>query len=217
VTIDTLRYSVIGVVEDFYNDGVWRPMTACLFRMAKPEAFRHLVVRTRAENLKSTNQFLSDTWQRIVPDLPYEGFYQDEVMAEAIEVSENIKTMFIYISILAIAISAMGLFALVSLNIARRTKEIGIRKVLGATMLHIMNLVNNEFVRLLIIATIVASVAGYFAVQSLLQSIYAYHVGFSFLPFLLSGAIVFVIAILTVGSQVLKVATANPVNALRYE
>jgi ABC-type antimicrobial peptide transport system permease subunit len=204
-------------VEDFYNDGVWRPIAPCLFRMAKPEAFRHLVVRTAAGNLKSTNEFLQSTWQRIVPDLPYEGFYQDEVMAEAIEVSENINTMFIYISVLAIAISAMGLFALVSLNIARRTKEIGIRKVLGATVMHIMNLVNKEFVGLLIVAAVLASVAGYFAVQALLQSIYAYHVGFDLLPFLLSGAIVFVVAALTVSSQVLKVATANPVNSLRYE
>jgi ABC-type antimicrobial peptide transport system permease subunit len=77
----------------------------------------------------------------------------------------------------------MGLFALVSLNIARRTKEIGIRKVLGATVIHIMNLVNKEFVRLLIVAAVLASLAGYFAVQALLQSIYAYHVGFNLCHF----------------------------------
>src|SRR5574341_605676 len=75
VTIDTLRYSVVGVMEDFYNDGVWRPISPCLFRMAKPEAFRHLAVRARAENLKTTSEFLQSTWQRLVPDLPYEGFY----------------------------------------------------------------------------------------------------------------------------------------------
>jgi ABC-type antimicrobial peptide transport system permease subunit len=85
-------------------------------------------------------------------------------MAEAISVTASIKTMFIYISVLAIVISMMGLFALVSLNIARRTKEIGIRKVLGATMLHIMRLVNREFVSLLTAAAFIASVAGYFTV-----------------------------------------------------
>ena len=138
-------------------------------------------------------------------------------MAEAIQVSVNIKSMFLYISVLAIVIAAMGLFALVSLNIARRTKEIGVRKVLGASMAHLMNLINKEFVRLLLLATLVASIAGYFAVQALLQSIYAYHVGFSALPFLFAGAIVFSIAALTVGSQVVKVALANPVQALRYE
>src|SRR5574341_1904365 len=156
-------------------------------------------------------------WQRVAPDLPYKGFYQDEVMAEAISGSENVKTQFLYYSSLAIVIAAMGLFALVSLNIARRTKEIGIRKVLGATVIHIMNLVNKEFVRLLIVAAVLASLAGYFAVQALLQSIYAYHVGFNLLPFLLSGVIVFVVAALTVSAQVFKIATSNPVNSLRYE
>jgi ABC-type antimicrobial peptide transport system permease subunit len=125
--------------------------------------------------------------------------------------------MFIYISVLAIVISMMGLFALVSLNIARRTKEIGIRKVLGARVLHIINLVNKEFVRLLIAAGLIASVSGYFAVKALIASIYAYHVGFSVTPFVLAAFAVFLIAVLTVGSQVLKVATANPVDSLRYE
>ncbi len=217
VTLDTLRYTVIGVVEDFHNESVWRPIAPCLFRMAKPENIRHLAVRANAENLHATNEFLRETWRRVVPDLPYEGFYQEEVLAEAFEVSNNIKTMFIYIAVLAIAISAMGLFALVALNIARRTKEMGIRKVLGAGMLHIMNLVNKEFILLLCVATAVASLAGYFAMRALLESIYAYHVGFSALPFLLAGAIVFTAAALTVGSQVFKVATANPVEALRYE
>lgn len=217
VSLDTLRYTVIGVVEDFYNDGVWRPITPCLFRMTRPENIRNLAVRAHAANLHATNEFLRETWRRVVPDLPYEGFYQDEVLAEAFEVSNNIKTMFVYIAALAIAISAMGLFALVALNIARRTKEMGIRKVLGASMLHIMNLVNKEFVLLLCVATAIASVAGYFTVRALIESIYAYHVGFSALPFLLAGAIVFAAAALTVGSQVFKVATANPVEALRYE
>jgi len=217
VTLDSARYSVIGVVEDFHNNGVWSPLKPVIFRLVKPENFRFLTLRVRAENLTAMNEFLRQEWQRVAPDVAYAGYYQDEIMAEAITVSENINTMFLYISILAIAISMMGLFALVSLNIARRTKEIGIRKVLGATMLHIMGLVNKEFVRLLAAAALFASVAGYFAVKALIASIYAYHVGFSVTPFVLAGVSVFVIAVLTIGSQVFKVATANPVNALRYE
>ncbi len=217
VTLDSVRYTVIGVVEDFHNDGVWNPIQPAIFCLAKPEGFRYLTVRVRAENLAAMNEFLRHEWQSVAPDMPYEGFYQDEVMAEAISVSENIKTMFIYISVLAIVISMMGLFALVSLNIARRTKEIGIRKVLGAKVFHIVNLVNKEFVRLLIAAGLIASVCGYFAVKALIASIYAYHVGFSVTPFVLAAFAVFLIAALTVGSQVLKVAAANPVDSLRYE
>ena len=217
VTLDSVRYSIIGVVEDFYNDGVWGQIKPCVFRLAKPEDFRYLVARVQANGMKTMNEFLRSEWQRVVPDSPYEGFYQDEVMAEAISVSESIKTMFIYISFLAIVIAAMGLFALVSLNIARRTKEIGIRKVLGASMLSIVRLLNKEFVRLLIAAALIASIAGYFAVQALLKSIYAYHVGFSLVPFVMAALSIFVIALLTIGSQVVKVAAANPVDSLRYE
>jgi ABC-type lipoprotein release transport system permease subunit len=217
VTLDSMRFTVIGVVEDFHNDGVWNPIQPAIFGLVKPEGFRYLTVRVRAENLTATNEFLRREWQSIAPDVPYEGFYQDEVMAEAISVSENIKTMFVYISVLAIVISMMGLFALVSLNIARRTKEIGIRKVLGAKVFHIVSLVNKEFVRLLIAAGLIASVCGYFAVKALIASIYAYHVGFSVTPFVLAAFAVFLIAVMTVGSQVLKVATANPVDSLRYE
>ena len=217
LTIDSTRYTVVGVVEDFYNYGVLRPMLPSVFRLVKPEAFRYLAVRLRPENMAATSELLRSEWRRLLPDVPYEGFYQDEKMAKAISVSESIKTGFLYISFLAIAIAAMGLFALVSLNIARRTKEIGIRKVLGASILHIVKLLNREFVRLLITAALVASIAGYFSVQVLLKSIYAYHVGFSLVPFVLAGLSVFIIALLTVGSQVLKVATANPVDSLRYE
>jgi len=217
VTLDSVRYSVIGVVEDFYNNSVWGQIKPCIFRLARPEDFRYLVARVQANDMKAMNEFLRGEWQRLVPDSPYEGFYQDEVMAEAISVSESIKTMFLDISFLAIVIAAMGLFALVSLNIARRTKEIGIRKVLGASMLSIVRLLNKEFVRLLVAAALIASIAGYFSVQALLKSIYAYHVGFSLAPFVAAAFSVFFIALLTVGSQVVKVATANPVESLRYE
>jgi ABC-type antimicrobial peptide transport system permease subunit len=217
VTLDSVRYSVIGVVEDFHNNGVWSSLKPAIFRLVKPENYRFLTLRVRAENLTAMNEFLQREWQRVAPDVPYAGYYQDEIMVEAITVSENINTMFLYISVLAIAISMMGLFALVSLNIARRTKEIGIRKVLGATMLHIMGLVNKEFFRLLAAAALFAAAIGYFAVKALIESIYAYHVGFSVTPFVLAGAAVFIIAVITVGSQVFKVATANPVKALRYE
>ncbi len=217
LTIDSTRYTVIGMVDDFYNRGAWSPISASVFRLVEPEAFRYLTARIRPQNLSTTADFLHDTWRNIAPDVPYQGFFQDKVMAEAISVSESIKTMFLYIALLAIVIAAMGLFALVSLNIARRTKEIGIRKVLGATVIQIINLVNKEFVGLLVAASVVACVFGYFGVQALLSSIYTYHVGFTIIPFLLASLAIFTIALLTVGSQVVKLATTNPADALRYE
>ncbi|MFQ5676016.1 MAG: ABC transporter permease, partial [bacterium] len=187
VLLDSVRYTVIGVVENFYNNSVWTPIQPCVLKLVGKESFRFLIARVQPGKPVQTAEFLRSAWHRIAPDVPYEGFYQDEVLDEAISVSDSIRTMFLFISALAITISAMGLFALVSLNVARRTKEIGIRKVLGASVAHIIALVNKDFAWLLLTAAIVASVAGYFTVQALLRSIYAYHIGFSLLPFVLAG------------------------------
>jgi ABC-type antimicrobial peptide transport system permease subunit len=110
-----------------------------------------------------------------------------------------------------------GLFALVSLTISRRTKEIGIRKVLGASVVSIGKLINREFVIMLVVASVLASVGGYFLVDMLLDSIWTYHVSLGLAPFLLTTLLIFVLAFLTVGGQVYRVATANPIDALRYE
>ena len=217
ITIGEKRYTVIGVVEDFYTDGVFHPIPPSVFRITKPENFIYLVARVHPENLIAVSELLRKEWRKVAPDAPYGGFFQEEAMAEAVMISESIKKMFVYIALMAIAISMMGFFALVSLNIARRTKEIGIRKVLGASMFQIVRLVNKEFLLLLTAATLIASVVGAFSVEAILKSIYEYHVAFSIIPFVMAGAIVFFVGIITVGSQVYKVATSNPVDSLRYE
>jgi ABC-type antimicrobial peptide transport system permease subunit len=217
VTIDSVRYTVIGVAKNFYNRSVWRPMQACALRLTDPEQFRYLVVRTDLRNVTAANEFLRETWQRVAPNVPYAGFYQDEVLAEAVQVNGSIKLVFIYISIAAIAIAAMGLFALSSLIIVKRTKEIGIRKVLGASVAHVVQLLNRQIAAVLVVAAILAALGGYFSLQPMMDSIFAYHVNLQAWHFLLAGAIIFMIGLVTVSSQVYRVATANPVEALRYE
>jgi len=217
VTIDSVRYTVIGVVKNFYNRSVWRPMQACALRLTDPEQFRYLVVRTDLHNVVAANEFLREIWQRLSPNVPYAGFYQDEVLAEAVQVNGSIKLLFIYISMAAIAIAAMGLFALSSLIIVKRTKEIGIRKVLGASVAHIVQLLNRQIVAVLVVAGILAALGGYFSLEPLMSSIFAYHVNLQAWHFVLAGAIVFMIGLITVSSQVYRVATANPVESLRYE
>lgn len=217
VTIDSLRFTVIGVVQDFYNRSVWRPLQASALRLVKPEQYRYFVARVELRNLAATNDYLREAWHRLAPNIPYEGFYQDESIAEAMEVSSSIRILCIYISLAAIAIAAMGLFALSSLIIIRRTKEIGVRKVLGAGVLHVVALLNRQIVAVLLIAAVVAAAAGYFTLGALLDSIFAYHIAIQSWHMALAAAIVLAIGLVTVSSQVFRVATANPVQALRYE
>lgn len=208
---------MVGVVKDFYYRNFWRKIGPAILSLVPDEQYRYLIARIDSEDLQAVSQYFQTQWQKVFPNLPYAGFFQDDAQAEAIQVTQSISTIFFYISVISILIASMGLFAMVSLNIAKRTKEIGIRKILGASVVRIGQLISKEFVLLLIFASFLASWIGYFSVDILLKSIYAYYVDFGFSPFFAAAVLMFLIAILTVGSQVYKVATRNPIEALRYE
>ncbi len=217
VTLDSVRYRVIGVIQDVYNRGLWRPYDATVFRLAEPDQYRYMVVRASLHDLEQTNEFLKREWLRLVPGIPYEGFYQDQSIKNAMSINASIKVVFQYLSFTAIVISAMGLFALSSLIILKRTKEIGIRKVLGAGITSVVRLLNREILIVLLVACAVATAAGYFAVGALLDSVFAYHIDVTLWHTLLASIMTFLVGLATVSWQVYKVATSNPVEALRYE
>jgi len=211
------EYRVVGVVRDFRTNGLWRPVLPSALILAPPANYRYLSIRIADGRLSHVSEFVRQSWKALFPGRPYDGFFLDQVMAEALQVSESIRESFFFIAIIAVLIAAMGLFALVSLNIAKRTKEIGVRKMLGASVARIGQLISKEFVLLLSIAFVVAVPLGYVSTELLMGSIYAYHVGFNPLPFLHAGVVMFLVAFLTVGLHVYRAATANPVSALRDE
>ena len=217
IVVDSARFTIIGVVQDFYNRSVWRPLQPSALRMVDESQFRYLVVRATRSNLQEVNEYLREQWGSLVPNIPYEGFYQDELLANPMAISSNIRLVFLYVSGVAIAIAAMGLFALSSLIIVRRTKEIGIRKVLGASVPHLVRLLNHQIAGVLLLSSFIAAIGGFFMINAFLDSLYAYHIQLQIWHFVLAGAIIMLVGFLTVSSQVLKVATANPVEALRYE
>jgi len=211
------EYHVIGVVKDFNYNSVWAKIQPVMIRLTPIENYHYLSAKFRSKDLKSISEYLQSEWKQLFPNRPYGGFFQDEVQAEAAAVNESIRLIFLYIALIAVLIAGMGLFALVSLNIAKRTKEIGIRKVLGATMMNIGKLISKEFVILLIFASFIAAAMGYYLVKALLASIWAYYVDFGAMPFVMAALLVFVLSILTVSSQVFRVASSNPVDAIREE
>ncbi|MFC2139137.1 ABC transporter permease [Bacteroidota bacterium] len=211
------EYRVIGLVKDFSINGVWRKIEPLVIVFAKPERNNYLIARFTGNDPKVVFEDIQAQWKQTFPDRPFGGFYQAEINEEAVKVSNSIGTIFLYISLIAILISAMGLFALISLNVAKRTKEIGIRKVLGATVLSIGRLISKEYVVLYIIASLLAVGSGYYMVNIFISSIYAYYVQFGAVPFILSILIVLFIGLITVSSQVYGVATLNPADAIRDE
>lgn len=217
LVVDSVEYNIAGVVQDMYSRGVWGEMEPTVIRYSPEELYRYLSIQTSSDNLLAAYNVLETAWTQLHPDLPFEPRYQDEVLAEAKMINQNIQTVFLSNSIIAILMAITGLFALVSLNIAKRTKEIGIRKVLGASVGHISTLINKEFVILLCIASLLAAGGSIFSIQALMDSIWSYNSGVGILPLALGTISIFVISLMTVGGQVYKVATSNPIKALRYE
>ena len=211
------QYHIAGVVKDYHYNSVWRTIRPVMVQLAPKENYRYLLVRFRSNDILAISEYLESEWKTLFPHVPYDGYFMDKLLAEEAKVNGSIRQVFFYIAIISVLISVMGLFALVSLNIAKRTKEIGIRKVLGASIMHIGQLISKEFVILLVIGSVIATGMGYFMVDALMGSIWDYYVDFGVLPFITAAAMVFLSAILTVSSQVYRVATSNPVDSIREE
>lgn len=211
------EFQVVGVVRDFNYNGVWGKIRPAILRMGSPDSYRYLSIKSSSDNLKAMSAYVENQWKILFPSLPYDGFFLEQMEAEALMVTESISTVFLYISFISVLIAAMGLFALVSLNAARRTKEFGIRKILGATTITIGRLLSMEFFILLVVSSVLAAIMGYFMVDSMITSIFAYSVSFGPIPFLLATFFIFVVAAMTVSSQVFKIVTTNPVDSIRDE
>jgi len=209
------RGTVIGVVNDFHFQSLHHqimPLALYLY----PEALRYLLVRIQARDIPESLQFLKRKWEELFPSRPFEYSFFNEDFDRIYRSETQLRKTFNSISILAILIACLGLFGLASFATVRRTKEIGIRKVMGASVSGIFLLLVKEFAKWVLVANIIAVPLAYFAMSLWLQN-FAYRTGIGFWIFFLVAALVFVIALLTVGYQAIKSATANPVEALRYE
>jgi putative ABC transport system permease protein len=155
-------------------------------------------------------------WGQFAPGYPFNYRFMDEAIDSLYRSELQIGTIFRYFAILAIFISCLGLFGLASYMAEQRTKEIGIRKVLGATVTNILLLLSKEFAKWVLIANIIAWPVAYFAMNKWLQG-YAYRINIAVWSFVLAAALALAIALFTVSYQAVRAATANPADALRYE
>lgn len=217
IKMNDQELTVVGVVEDFYYRTYHRAIDPCILTMIPESEYRFMSIKVSPEHILSIRPLLESTWREILPDEPFDMIYQNEIFLEETSEDEQVKNIFLYVAIMTLMIAAMGLFALVSLSIAKRTKEIGIRKVLGASVTHVIHIVNRDFYWLIGIASVIIFPVAFFLLNNLLNSIYAAHVDITALPFVLSVLIFGLVAAITVGLRVYGVAKENPVNALKYE
>lgn len=213
---DSTRLTIVGVMKDFYMYGFFNPVNPLAFRLGNKESMNFLVVKS-SQNPTEVYDMLESTWYEIAPNTPFNADYQDEAVKESDLVNKNIMVMFRFLGLLALALSCIGLYTLVSLNIIKRIKEIGVRKVLGASIKQLVVLINLQFFWLLIIAAVLGSVASYFAIDLLMASIFSEYKAMSVATALFPMLFLLLVALGIASGRIFKSAVQNPVKSLRYE
>jgi ABC-type antimicrobial peptide transport system permease subunit len=206
---------IIGVVKDYHFRSLHAPIEPLILILA-PGYSNVMCIRINSQNLPQTIRYIENTWQKFVADYPFNYRFLDESLHNLYRAEQRVGKIINYFSFLAIFVACLGLFGLASFLAEQRTKEIGIRKVLGASVPGIVVLLSKEFLKWVLFANLVAWPVAYIAMNMWLQN-FAYRTDIGWETFTLAGLLAFVIALLTVSFQTVKAAIANPVEALKYE
>ena len=216
VVIDGTTYNVIGVVENFHYEPFIDPIEPTLFRLCAKDEFDFISIRVNAGTVNETSEFLRETWNTLIPDEQYKGFFQDQIWDWYFRETNSIYTLTIFVACVALGISCMGLFGLISISVVKRMKEISIRKVLGASITSIARLLTKDLVRILILSTAIAAPLCFIMMNQILNE-YEYHAPISILQLIVTGVLMISISLVTVFSQIMKAARLNPVDTLSNE
>jgi ABC-type antimicrobial peptide transport system permease subunit len=208
--------TVIGVVKDFNYESLHKKIEPMTFVLEKDFPAHYALIKVAPANLPASMELVKNTWKQVLPNSDFKGSFLDENIDRQYKKEEKLSQIFVSCAVIAIVLSCMGLLAMVILIVKQKVKEIGIRKVLGASVSNIVMLVSKEFLWLLLIAVIIASPLAWFGMQKWLNN-FAYRISISWWVFVLAGLVAFVIAISTISFQAIKAALSNPVKSLRTE
>ncbi len=209
------KFSIIGVVEDFHFLDMTSQISPLVILYA-PKYCDIIFAKMSGNNQQQTLDYMRNRWENANPGFPFEYKFLDDSYEELYRSEEKLGKIFRYFSILTILISCLGLFGLAAFIAEQRTKEVGVRKVMGANTYDIFRTLSGEFIKCVIIANLIAWPVAYFAMNRWLLS-YAYHTRLSLWIFLLTAIISLLIAILTVSFQTIRIAQQHPVKSLKYE
>ncbi len=214
VNSDQNRF-VIGVVKDFHNQSLRQKLEPAIIEpISTPN--NYIAVRTGADNVAKTISFVKKKWASFVPDHPLDYTFLSDVFAAMYRSDYLLGRIFKAFALLAIFIACLGLFGLAAFSSEQRTKEIGIRKTLGASVTGIVTLLSKDFLKLVGIGFLVAVPIAWYTMHRWLQN-FAYHIHIGVVTFILAGAVAMIIALATVSWQSIRAAVTNPVESLRNE
>jgi ABC-type antimicrobial peptide transport system permease subunit len=218
IKIDGIRKTIVGITADIL-DHVYKGSQPgpTIFTLADEADFTHLIVKVENNDMKVVEDKLKLIWSDQI-NRPYNGFLQKDVaMGEAGKDSANLKKIFLSMAFLGCFLSIVGIYSLASLNVAKRKKEMSIRKVLGASFRQLLLIINGSFGTVLIISLFVGILLGYFISDAVLSMIYDYYVDVSILNSVIAGGTIVILSVIMITTAVFRPASANPVVGLRDE
>jgi len=207
---------IVGLMKNFHFQPVREEIEPLAVMVGPARFFRAMVIRVRPEDISSSIDFIKNTWARIIPDYPFEYRFFNEDFDRMYRAETRMGTLLRYFTILSVLIACLGLFGLASFTAEQKTKEIGIRKVLGATIPGLVLRLSMEFIKWVMAANIIAWPLAYLLMNKWLQG-FAYRTTITPVIFIVTGVVAFFIAIITVSYQSVKAALADPVRSLKYE
>ena len=217
IEINKTRYHVIGVIKDFYTNGMFAPIKPVVMQLIPDQETRILCARTDANSITQMYEFLEAEWKTLFPHKPFDGYYQDDSLSAAQQVNAGIRDNFGLLAIFALFLAVTGLYSMVSLNINKRIKEIGIRKVMGASVGSIIEKINRQFIIIMILSGMIGGIFGYYFMDAFMADVFDYYIPLGPPIYLLSFGIILVITTITSGRKIYRAAMTNPANSLRYE
>jgi putative ABC transport system permease protein len=205
----------MGVVADYHHQGLQKQIDPMIFVLI-PNIRGFYSLKVNTTDLSRTIAGISKTWDKYFPADPVEYFFLDETFNQQYKSDKLFGKVFGVFAFLAILIACFGLLGLSAYNVLQRTKEIGIRKVLGASVQNILLLLSSSFLKLIIVALLIAIPIGWYVMDSWLQD-FAYRIHIQWWVFVIAAVIAIMIALFTIGTQAIKAAITNPVKSLRTE
>lgn len=213
-----VRGQLIGVFNDFHFESLHQRILPMVFQKAPdaPVGGGNISVRISGSNIPAALAHIESTWKKFVPEIPFEYNFLDERFADLYKAESRQRSIFTVFTGIAIFIACLGLFGLSAFTISQRVREIGIRKVLGASVQDIVLTLSKDFMALVLVATVIAFPVAWYAMNHWLDD-FAYRISITWTVFVLAGVIAAVVAFLTISIQAVKAAVANPIKSLRTE
>lgn len=215
--IDSVQHEIIGVVKDFHMYSFFKKVNPTIFKVADKENYRYLSIKVRPGSEHETSKAVQARWAELYPEIPFDGGFQEDVWGDYFEQLNIHRRVWKGFAIIAVVLASLGLYGLITLNVAGRVKEFSIRKILGAGIRSIASNITSQYVVLFAAALTIGAPVSYILNKMLFDTIYWYHMPITYGGVVIAAGILILVLLTTVSTQVRKVLKSNPVNGLKVE